>query len=108
MNSTRKTATYSFLLRLFTRARILGMLASTLLIIAVASNANPHPGREQETAMSPTLWSFQPVRRSTVPTSAFDGFAANAVDRFVFRKLQDKGLRPSPPADRLTLIRRVT
>lgn len=58
--------------------------------------------------MSPTLWSFQPVRRPTVPTTAFDGLAVNAVDRFVFRKLQEKGLRPSPPADRLTLIRRVT
>jgi len=33
---------------------------------------------------------------------------ANPIDRFVFAKLREKGLSPSPPADPRTLIRRLT
>jgi hypothetical protein len=35
-------------------------------------------------------------------------WAQNPLDRFVLAKLESKGLKPSPPADRRTLIRRAT
>ena len=51
-------------------------------------------------------WSFQPVKRPAVPKSG-DAFAKNEVDEFVLAKLKEKGLSPSAPADRATLIRRL-
>ena len=43
-----------------------------------------------------------------MPSSRFDALARNPVDRFIFATLQAKGLTPSPPADKRTLLRRVT
>ncbi len=48
-------------------------------------------------------WSFQPVRKSPVPAGA-----ANPVDAFVRAKLREKAIAPSPEAQPVTLIRRVT
>ena len=58
-------------------------------------------------ALSP-LWSLQPVRRPAVPRTPFDAHAVNPIDRFVDARLAAKGLRPSPAADRATLLRRVS
>ena len=52
-------------------------------------------------------WSFRPVRVSAPPIDASDHWSRNPVDRFVFQKLAEEGLRPAPEADRRTLIRRV-
>ena len=51
-------------------------------------------------------WAFQPVVRPAVPNDG--GADANAIDAFVSVKLKQHKLRASPPADRRTLIRRVT
>jgi hypothetical protein len=62
----------------------------------------------------PALWSFQPVRRPAVPSVGDPSRhgdpdrSPNPIDRFILRALAQKGLTPAPPADRLTLIRRVT
>ncbi|MDB5311960.1 MAG: Planctomycete cytochrome, partial [Gemmataceae bacterium] len=54
-------------------------------------------------------WALQPVKRPAVPeTRAAKPDGRNEIDRFVLAKLGEKGLTPSPPADRRTLIRRVT
>ena len=53
-------------------------------------------------------WSLQPVKAPPVPSSRFDHLATNPVDRFLFAKLQEKGLSPSPRTDKRTLLRRVT
>jgi cytochrome c553 len=47
------------------------------------------------------FWSFQPPRRPTVPKQL-----ANPIDSFVLTKLEAKGLKYAPEADRLTLLRR--
>ncbi len=52
-------------------------------------------------------WAYQPLQYSAIPESN-DPWAKNAIDRFVLAKLIEKGLRYSPPADRRTLIRRLT
>jgi hypothetical protein len=54
------------------------------------------------------LWSLEPVRRPAVPTTPYDRLARNPIDRFIFAKLAAQGLKPSPLASRLALIRRVT
>ncbi len=54
------------------------------------------------------LWSFKPVQHPSVPKTIFDRLAVNPIDRFIFQKLVEKGLSPSPPANKLALLRRVT
>ena len=52
-------------------------------------------------------WSFVPPRRPEIPPVATPGWCRNSIDRFVLAKLDRAGLRPSPEADRATLIRRL-
>ncbi|HVY72363.1 MAG TPA: DUF1549 and DUF1553 domain-containing protein, partial [Verrucomicrobiae bacterium] len=53
-------------------------------------------------------WSFQPIRRPTVPkTRARDG-ARTPIDAFLLANLRAKKLAFSPEAERATLIRRLT
>ncbi|MGF1579604.1 MAG: PSD1 and planctomycete cytochrome C domain-containing protein [Gemmataceae bacterium] len=53
-------------------------------------------------------WSFQPIQRPTVPKVHDAKWPVTPVDHFVLEKLQEKGLKPNPSADRHTLLRRVT
>ena len=53
-------------------------------------------------------WAFQKVVKPAVPTPAAKDWVKNDVDAFVLAKLEEKKIKPSPPADRLTLIRRAT
>ena len=53
-------------------------------------------------------WSLQPVQRPSVPDGEFDGRALNPIDSFVARKRAEAGLESSPPASRLTMIRRLS
>jgi hypothetical protein len=52
-------------------------------------------------------WSLQPLHSPPIP-SAGDGANLSQIDAFVRKKLVEKGLTPSRPADRRTLIRRLT
>ena len=47
-------------------------------------------------------WSLQPMKRVAVPAKG------NPIDYFIGRKLREQGLKSSPAADRVTLLRRVT
>jgi len=51
-------------------------------------------------------WSFQPVRPVEVPKVNDGGWARNAIDKFISKKLQASGLSPAPEADKRALIRR--
>ena len=53
-------------------------------------------------------WSFQPIERPPVPTLRNGNWVRNKIDAFVVHRLEQEGLTPSLPADRETLIRRVT
>ncbi len=64
-------------------------------------------------AESQPHWSFQPVQKPEIPTVQSGDIAGTdwlrtPIDAFVLRKLLASGLRPSPMADRRTLIRRAT
>ncbi|HWL07724.1 MAG TPA: PSD1 and planctomycete cytochrome C domain-containing protein [Planctomicrobium sp.] len=52
-------------------------------------------------------WAFQPVRKPEVPSLDSD-WVRNPVDAFILDKLQKNGLQPNSPADKRTLIRRLT
>lgn len=52
------------------------------------------------------FWSFQPIRRPAVPVLGKEHRVGTAVDAFVLRRLDEKGISFSPEASKLTLIRR--
>ncbi|MCW3095538.1 MAG: Protein of unknown function (DUF1553)/Protein of unknown function (DUF1549)/Planctomycete [Chthonomonadaceae bacterium] len=53
-------------------------------------------------------WAWQPVRQPALPTVKQKAWSRNPVDLFVLAKLEAKGLTPAAPADKPTLLRRVT
>jgi hypothetical protein len=53
-------------------------------------------------------WAFQKVVKPAVPTVKDGDWARNPVDAFIMARLQEKNLRPNPPADKITLLRRAT
>lgn len=53
-------------------------------------------------------WSFQPVGKVTPPQVSDAEWNGNPIDQFVFARLAEKGLTPSPPADRRTIVRRLS
>ncbi len=55
------------------------------------------------------FWAFVPPRKPVLPSDIKNTkWSKNPVDLFVLRKLETNDLAPSPPADKRTLIRRVT
>jgi mono/diheme cytochrome c family protein len=53
-------------------------------------------------------WAFIPPHRPELPKVTDALWARTAIDRFILARLEKEGLKPSPEADRRTLIRRVT
>ncbi len=53
-------------------------------------------------------WSLQPLRGVEPPSVSDAKWPINPIDRFILKRLESAGLRPAPPADRRTLIRRLS
>ena len=68
----------------------------------------PPPQKAIFTEEQKSFWSFQPIRDPKRPEVKDADWAKTPLDRFILAKLEEKGLTPSPPADKRTLIRRVT
>ena len=84
------------------RIVLLATLAA-LVLFPPASADEPKP------AGGGDHWSFRPVKRPPVPEIRNTKHEIrNAIDHFILAKLNAKGLSPAKPADKRTLIRRVT
>jgi hypothetical protein len=77
----------------------------------------PWPGSSAEkTARTPgkitdadrRWWAFRPLHAGSPPRPSDPAWGRNPVDRFIRARLDAEGLQPAPPADRVTLIRRMT
>jgi mono/diheme cytochrome c family protein len=53
-------------------------------------------------------WSFKPVKKPVVPEVTEKDWVKTPVDAFIVAKLEENGMKPSPMADKRTLIRRAT
>jgi len=53
-------------------------------------------------------WAFRPPTRPTAPVVGKADWPKNDVDRFVLKRLEQEHLAPSPQADRVTLLRRLS
>ena len=59
-------------------------------------------------SITPTHWSFIPPRRPAPPEVRDAGRVRDPIDRFIRAPLERDGIAPSPEADRVTLLRRVS
>lgn len=66
------------------------------------------PPRSMITPEKRAFWAFLALRKTSVPAVKDAGWPRTDIDRFLLARLEREGLRPVPPADKLTLIRRVT
>jgi hypothetical protein len=53
-------------------------------------------------------WAFAKISRPKPPSVKNTGWVRNPIDAFILQRLEAAGLTPSPEADRLTLIRRLS
>ena len=66
------------------------------------------PADEQLTPRTSSHWSLQPPVRPQLPVVDYSSWMKNPIDAFVVAQLEAHGLQPSSPAERATLIRRVS
>ncbi len=73
---------------------------------------DPRDGKAVATAINWSearqFWSFQPVRKPTLPTIKDPKWIKTEIDRFIQARLEAQGLTLSAPADKRALIRRAT
>jgi mono/diheme cytochrome c family protein len=70
---------------------------------APAQEAGAQPGESRS-----KHWAFQPPVRPKEPPVKNESWVRNPIDRFILARLEKEGITPSPEADRVTLIRRVS
>jgi len=73
--------------------------ATTAGVLAAATPASAAIAR---------AWAYTPVQQPALPAVKAKTWVHTPVDAFVLAKLEEKGIKPSPDADRATFIRRVT
>jgi mono/diheme cytochrome c family protein len=75
----------------------------------VASESWPKiPNARSFTEEEKGFWAYQPIKEVAPPEVKDEAWAQSPIDRFVMRRLEEKNLKPAPPADKLTLLRRAT
>ncbi|MEW5979803.1 MAG: DUF1553 domain-containing protein [Acidobacteriota bacterium] len=53
-------------------------------------------------------WAYRPLQNPALPKVKNRSWSRSPIDRFILKKLSEKGLKPSAPADKATLLRRVS
>ncbi len=71
---------------------------------AQTASATPPKGMSIEEGRK--WWAFQPVKEIPGPKIKEAAWPLTKADSFLLAKLEEKGLKPSPPADARTLVRR--
>ncbi len=77
---------------------------SDLKVAATASYAASKPITDEQR----NYWAFRKPARPQIPPVKNRAWVRNPIDAFILAELEEKGLAPSPRADKRTLIRRVT
>jgi mono/diheme cytochrome c family protein len=75
---------------------------------AVPSTQTVRQSPREITAAEKSFWAFQPVRDPAVPAVKDQSWIRTPIDRFILAKLEEKSLKPAPPANKAALLRRAT
>lgn len=70
--------------------------------------ATSGPAEKPVTAEHRKYWAFQPLASHAPPAVKHEAWAKTPIDRFILARLEQEGLSPVGPADKRTLLRRVT
>ncbi|HWK54210.1 MAG TPA: DUF1549 domain-containing protein, partial [Hyphomicrobiales bacterium] len=95
-------------------ALVLAVAGATLAVHTTAqeqADRRASPARNEQTQRNPASdhWAYQPLIMPAVPVPVDNAaWPRTPVDAFVLARLQEKGLAPSPDADRQTLARRLS
>ncbi len=90
------------------RLLLLAAIISTAVYTGAAQSAETKGRRSHtEGAKEEVHWSFQPVKQTPIPTVRQQGWPRSPIDAFLLARLEKEGLKPAPPADKRTLLRRV-
>ncbi|HKI36897.1 MAG TPA: DUF1549 and DUF1553 domain-containing protein [Gemmataceae bacterium] len=88
--------------------RLFAVLVPLLLTAGLVNLRAAEP--PAPTKAAETWWSLEPIVKPVppAPSGKYAGWPRTPIDRFILAKLLEKGLEPAPPADKRTLLRRVT
>jgi hypothetical protein len=86
-----------------------GRLADSEIQIIIEWIAAGLPGLKAEMAAKPggDHWAFKSPKRPPEPVVRDQAWARTPIDRFVLARLEKENIRPSPEADKVTLLRRL-
>jgi hypothetical protein len=80
-----------------------------LLVVGAASFASRADAADEPIPPPRSVhWAFLPPVRPALPAVRNAAWVRTPIDAFVLARLERAGLKPSPPADRATLLRRVS
>ncbi|MDQ2950482.1 MAG: DUF1549 domain-containing protein, partial [Acidobacteriota bacterium] len=88
-----------------------GIVLTAALIAAqltAAEHTGTEPPQKQFTAQQRAWWAFQKLTNPAPPQVSDPAWVKTPVDAFILAKLNAQHLKPNPPADKITLLRRVT
>ncbi len=96
--------------------KLTGLMAALLFLALANFQAVRSHAQKSENQSSPhnsafankPYWAFVKPQRSAIPAVKNQSWVRNPIDAFVLAKLEEKGLQPSTPTDKRTLLRRVT
>jgi hypothetical protein len=86
-------------------------LALLAAVVVSAGAAEDKPAATETKAAPPKPaqhWAYQPVVTPAIPDIKQKKWVRTPVDAFVLAKIEEKGVKPAPDADRATFIRRAT
>src|SRR5262245_8700544 len=81
---------------------------SIVVILAILSVFSQTPSAGKQATEKERHWAFRKPVRPTVPKVRNQMRVSNPIDSFIFARLEQEGLAPSPEADRTTLLRRLS
>src|SRR5579883_1266866 len=79
--------------------------AFSFVYVPLMRSAEAH---KEFTPMQRRWWAIQKVVKPPVPAPKDAAWVRNPIDAFILEKLEAKDLKPAPPADKITLLRRAT
>jgi hypothetical protein len=87
--------------------KLIPLIAAPLFIFIFYPQQG-HSKKQSSAAEPRSYWAFRPPVRPPVQEVKYKAWIRNPIDSFILAGLEEKGLAPTPRADKQTLLRRVT
>ena len=107
----RRTAQFQGLWSGFGAAARMALCLISVLVpgrFVALGESSRTPNAEALALAGSNHWAFAPLVRPELPAVRRSNWGATPVDRFILARLEHEGVRPSPPADRATALRRLS